>query len=92
MAESEVECSSGIKTLTAQYSKTEGGIKRKKTRECEADGRRAWGDFTSRNTRRMKTRVLSELNFKLAFRSKRTCFRWIVLSLVFYKMPDQGSS
>ena len=30
MAESEVECSSGIKTLTAQYSKTEGGIKRKK--------------------------------------------------------------
>jgi len=30
MAESEVECSSGIKTVTAQYSKTEGGIKRKK--------------------------------------------------------------
>ena len=30
MAESEEECSSGIKTLTAQYSKTEGGIKRKK--------------------------------------------------------------
>ena len=42
----------------------------------------------------MKTRVLSELNFmfKLAFRSKRTYFCWIDLTLVFYKMPDQGSS
>ena len=56
MAEREVECFSGVKT--AQNSKTEGGTERQKKNnkqtKCEAEGRRcAWGDFTSRKTRRM---------------------------------------
>ena len=37
------------------------------------------GDFTSRKTRRMQIRVLSEFNFKLAFRNKSTYSRWIRL-------------
>ena len=37
------------------------------------------GDFTSRKTRTLQIRVLSEFNFKLAFRNKRTYSRWIRL-------------
>ena len=40
MAENKVECSSGVKT--AQNSKKEGGIERKKTGRCEAERRCAW--------------------------------------------------
>ena len=40
MAESVVECLSGVKT--AQNSKEEGGIGRKKSWQWEAEGRCAW--------------------------------------------------
>ena len=58
MVESELESFSAVKR--AQNKKTEGGIKRKKTWKCEAEGRRAWGDFTSRKTRRTHRETASE--------------------------------
>ena len=70
MAESEVECFIGVKT--AQNSKKEDRIERKNIKLCGAEGRRCgWGDFTPRKTRRMH-HLLSEFNFKLAFRSTGT--------------------
>ena len=62
--------STGLKQLKIAKQKVE--LKRKRTRKCEAGGGCAWGDFTSRKTRSMQIRLLSQFNFKLAFRSKRT--------------------
>ena len=61
MAESEAECFSGVKT--AQNNKTEGGTEtNKKKTKCEAEGRRcAWGDLTSRKTRRMNRETAAEM-------------------------------
>ena len=70
MVESEMECFSGVKT--AQNSKKEGGIERKKKHENVKLKEDVLGNFTSRKTRRMQIRVLSEFNVKLAFRNKRT--------------------
>ena len=59
MAESEAECFSEVKT--AQKNKTEGGTETKKPK-CEAEGRRcAWGDLTSRKTRRMHRETAAEM-------------------------------
>ena len=55
MAQSELECFSGVKT--AQNSKAESGIEREK----EAEGRCTWGDFTSRKTGRMHRETASEM-------------------------------
>ena len=84
MAQSELECFSGVKT--AQNSKAESGIEREK----EAEGRCAWGDFTSRKTGRMHRETLQR--WLLCRGAKTTVQKKKVMSLVFYKMPDQGSS
>ena len=55
MSESEVECSSGVKT--AQNSKGESGIEKK-----NADGICVVGDFTSRKTGRMHREKASEID------------------------------
>ena len=55
MSESEVECFSGVKT--AQNSKGESGIEKKK-----ADGVCVVGDFTSRKTGRMHREKASEID------------------------------
>ena len=60
MAERKVECFNRVKT--AQNSKTEGGIEKKKTGKCEAEGRRcSWGNLTSRKTRRMHRETAPEM-------------------------------
>ena len=60
MAESEVECFSGVKT--AQNNKTEGGNERNKKTKREAEGRRcAWEDLTSRKIRRMHRETAAEM-------------------------------
>ena len=55
------ECFCEVKT--AQNSKTEGGIERKKkTWKCKAEGKRcACGNFTSRKNRRMHRETASEM-------------------------------
>ena len=78
MAESRVECLSGVKT--AQNSKKEGAIERKKNMKMWSWRKMCLGDFTSsRKTRRMQIPVLSEFSFKSAFRNKRTYSRCICL-------------
>ena len=60
MAASEVECFSGDKT--AHNSQTEGWIEKTKTWKCEAEGRRcAWGNLTSRKTRRMHSEAAPDM-------------------------------
>ena len=70
--------STGLIQLKIAEQKVE--LKGRRTSKCEAWGGCTWGDFTSRKTRRMQIRVLSEFNFKLAFRSKRTYSRGIRLA------------
>ena len=70
-----VECLSGVKTNW--NNKKKGGIERKKNMEMSSWRKMCLGDFASRKTRRMQIRVLSEFNFKLAFRKKRTYSCWI---------------
>ena len=78
MAESRVECLSGVKT--AQNSKKEGAIERKKNMKMWSWRKMCLGDFTSsRKTRRMQIPVLLEFSFKSAFRNKRTYSRCICL-------------
>ena len=69
--------STGLKQLKIAKQKVE---LKEKTWKCEAGGGCTWGDFTSRKTRRMQICVLSEFNFKSAFRSKRTYSRGIRLA------------
>ena len=70
--------STGLIQLKKAKQKVE--LKGKRTWKWEAGGGCAWGDFTSRKARRMQIRVLSQFNFKLSFRSKRTYSRGIHLA------------
>ena len=81
MAESEVECFSGVKT--AQNSKTGGGSERKK---FQAEGRCAWGDFTLRKNRRMHRAEMASLPWSQDKRKENAAE--YVLPLIFYKMPN----
>ena len=60
-----------------------------KTWKCKAEGRCAWDDFTLRKTRRMQIRV-HVIGVQLQISVPKQTY--IFLPLVFYKMPDQGSS
>ena len=85
MAKSEVECFSGVKT--AQNSKTGTGTERTKKTKCEAEGRRcAWGDFTSRKTRRMHRAEMASLPRSQGNRKENAA----VLPLIFYKCQTRG--
>ena len=80
MAESEVECFSWVKAT--QNSKTEGGFERKKHKNVKLKEENVPGAILPGEKLAECTVCyrISEFNFKLAFRSKRTYSRWIRLA------------
>ena len=84
--------SAGLKQLKIAKRKVE--LTGKKTLKCEAEGRRcAWDKFTSRKTRRMHRETASEMvSLPWSQNHRKENAAGYVSPLVFYKMPDQGSS
>ena len=74
------KCNVSTGLIQLKKAKQRVELKGKRTWKWEAGGGCAWGDFTSRKARRMQIRVLSQFNFKLSFRSKRTYSRGIHLA------------
>ena len=85
MAASEVECFSGVQT--AQNSKTEGGIKRKKKHENVKLKEDVPGAILLREKPEECKSVCSRSSTSIFF-----ILAGYVLSLVFYKMAELGSS
>ena len=84
MAASEVECFSGVQT--AQNSKTEGGIKRKKHENVKLKEDVPGAILLREKPEECKS-VCSRSSTSIFF-----ILAGYVLSLVFYKMPELGSS
>ena len=86
--------SAGIKQLKIAKRKVE---LKEKTWKCEAEGGGcSRGNFTSRKTRRMRRETASEMaSFEASLpwsqNYRKENAAGYVLSLVFYKMPDEGS-
>ena len=87
MAESGVECFSGVKT--AQKSKTEGGIERIKHENVKLKEENVPGAILPRE----KPEECTVKQFqRLPLCRRKENAAGYVLPLAFYKMPDQGSS